>query len=167
MVEEIRTERLLLRRATADDIAPMHRILSNAEAMRYWSSLPHTEIGQTEAWMASTIDPSVQGGDEFIVMLNGEVIGKMGCWKPPEIGFIFDPACWGRGYASEALGAFIDYRRNAGGEEITADVDPRNAAAIALLAKAGFEEAGRAKRTWQLGGEWCDSIYLKLDLKRA
>ena len=165
MADHIRTQRLLLRRAVPADIVPMHRILGNAEAMRYWSSLPHSDIAQTEQWMASMIDPSLQGSDEFVVTAEGEVIGKVGCWRPPEIGFIFDPGCWGRGYASEALTAYVDYRRNCGGEEITADVDPRNLAALRLLTKAGFEVTGRAQRTWQLGGEWCDSVYLRLDLK--
>ena len=43
------------------------------------------------------------------------MIGKLGCWRTPEIGFILDPAVWGRGYASEALAAFIDHRRRAVG----------------------------------------------------
>ena len=167
MADEIRTERLLLRRATAKDIEPMHRILSSPQAMRYWSSLPHSELKQTQEWMASMIDPSLNGSDEFVVVADGEMIGKVGCWQPPEIGFIFDPAFWGRGYASEALGAFIDHRRRSGAEEITADVDPRNVGAVALLTKAGFEETGRAERTWKLGEEWCDSVYLRLDLTRA
>ena len=32
----------------------------------------------------------------------------------------------------------------------------------ALLARLGFRETGRAERTFQLGEEWCDSLYLSL-----
>jgi RimJ/RimL family protein N-acetyltransferase len=31
-----------------------------------------------------------------------------------------------------------------------------------VLAKLGFVETGRAERTFLLGEEWCDSVYLAL-----
>jgi len=43
---------------------------------------------------------------------------------------------------------------------LTADVDPRNAASLRLLARLGFVETGRAQRTFRWRDEWCDSIYL-------
>ena len=57
--------------------------------------------------------------------------------------------------------AFIARRRALGSTELTADVDPRNAASLALLRRHGFVETGRAAATWQIGDEWCDSIYLR------
>jgi RimJ/RimL family protein N-acetyltransferase len=47
-------------------------------------------------------------------------------------------------------------------EEITADVDPRNSASIGLLLRLGFTETHRAKGTWQVGDELCDSVYFAL-----
>ena len=49
--------------------------------------------------------------DTGVVTLDGALIGKLGCWRLPEIGFLFDPAQWGRGYAAEAMTAFIARRR--------------------------------------------------------
>ena len=46
---------------------------------------------------------------------------------------------------------------------LTAEVDPRNAASLRLLDRLGFVETGRAQRTFLLGDEWCDSVYLRLD----
>ena len=43
-MDEIRTERLLLRKAREEDLDSMHRILSDKRAMRYWSSLPHESL---------------------------------------------------------------------------------------------------------------------------
>jgi RimJ/RimL family protein N-acetyltransferase len=166
VADEIATKRLLLRRARADDTPHMHRIFVNADAMKYWSTLPHADLAQTQKWMMSMIEAPADSSDDFIVTFNGSVIGKLGCWRLPEIGFILDPAVWGSGLASEALGAFIDHRRARGSYELTADVDPRNAPSIRLLQKARFEETGRAERSWQIGGEWHDSVYLRLDLKR-
>jgi RimJ/RimL family protein N-acetyltransferase len=47
-------------------------------------------------------------------------------------------------------------------EALTADVDPRNEGSLRLLAKLGFVETHRAARTWLVGEEWCDSVYLAL-----
>ena len=47
-------------------------------------------------------------------------------------------------------------------EAIKADVDPRNQGSLRLLARLGFVETHRAGRTWLVGDEWCDSVYLAL-----
>ena len=164
MTDSIQTERLVMRRATMADTQPMHQLMKNPVAMRYWSSLPHERIEQTQEWMQSMVDAPREESDDFIVTLDGALIGKLGCWRLPEIGFLLDPALWGRGLATEALGAFIARRRSLGSGDLTADVDPRNMASIRLLTRAGFVETGRAQQTWQLGEEWCDSVYLRLTL---
>jgi len=164
MGDEIRTERLLLRRATYADSASMHRIMSNPSAMRYWSTPPHQSFDETERWIASMVEDDPSDRDDFIVTLDGELIGKLGAWRLPEFGFMIDPAHWGKGYASEALAAFIDRRRNLGSTELTADVDPRNLSSIRLLERHGFVETGRAAGAWQVGDELCDSVYFRLQL---
>lgn len=166
MAEEIRTERLLLRRAQLDDVAAMHIIMSDAEAMRYWSNPPHKRRVETERWVASMVAADKGASDDFIVIFDGHLIGKLGAWKLPEIGFLFRRDCWSQGLASEALQAFIARRRALGSSELTADVDPRNSAALKLLERAGFLETHRAKGTWQVGDELCDSVYLRLNISQ-
>ena len=161
-MDEIRTERLLLRRARLDDAAAMHRIMSDAVAMRYWSTPPHAALAETEQWMAGMVEADLAISDDFIVTLDGQLIGKLGAWKLPEVGFLFDRAHWGRGYAREALLAFIDRRRALGSGELRADVDPRNAASLKLLERCGFVETHRGIGTWKVGDELCDSVYLRL-----
>ncbi|WP_300975215.1 GNAT family N-acetyltransferase [Sphingomonas sp. LHG3406-1] len=164
MIEAITTERLVLRRARIEDVGPMHRIMSDPEAMRYWSTLPHDSVQVTADWVRSMID-APEGGDDFIVTLDGECIGKLGCWKLPEVGFIFERAHWGRGYASEALTAFLAHRRRTGDHEILADTDPRNEASMTLLKRHGFVETGRASKTWLIGGVWHDSVFWRRELR--
>ena len=166
MADEIRTKRLLLRRARADDLTALHRIMSDPQAMRYWSTLPHKSLDDTQRWLTSMIDVDPALSDDFIVTLDGAAIGKLGAWKLPEIGFLTDRAEWERGLVSEALTAFIARRRTLGSTEITADVDPRNEASLGLLKRAGFLETHRANGTWQVGNELCDSVYLRLGLLR-
>jgi RimJ/RimL family protein N-acetyltransferase len=159
----LRTERLLLRRARIDDVAAFHAILGDARAMRYWSTPPHRTLDETREWVASMAedDPAVR--EDFVVELDGRVIGKTGCYRLPEIGFILHPDWWGKGYAAEALAAVIAHifaTRDV--PKLVADVDPRNRASIGLLARLGFAETHRAKGTWQVGGELCDSVYFAL-----
>ncbi len=106
--------------------------------------------------------PATQG-DEFIIEHGGAVIGKLGMWRPFEVGFILARAHWGRGFGIEALSAFIDYAFAGITDHLTAEIDPRNHASLALLQRAGFRETGRAERTWHIAGEWSDSLYLRLD----
>lgn len=162
---EIRTDRLMLRRASMDDLAAIHGILSDTQAMRYWSTAPHREVGETQSWLQSMVDADPAESDDFVIERDGEVIGKLGCWKLPEVGFILSSAVWGQGFASEAMGAFLERRRAiADPKRLIADVDPRNSASLRLLTRHDFVETGRAERTWHVGGEWCDSVYLELAL---
>src|SRR5690242_10776592 len=85
MVDELRTERLLLRRATMDDLNAVHAMLSDAKAMRYWSTPPHEDLVQTEAWLRSMVDSDSSQSDDYLLEKDGEVIGKLGCWRLPEI----------------------------------------------------------------------------------
>src|SRR5436190_5893385 len=119
MDDEIRTERLLLRRATYDDAPAMHRIMTNPVAMRYWSTPPHQSFDETDRWISSMVEDDPSDRDDFIVTLDGKLIGKLGAWRLPEFGFLIDPGHWGKGYASEALAAFIERRRRLGSAELT------------------------------------------------
>ena len=165
MADEIRTERLLLRRAVMSDLDAIHSALSDPQAMRYWSTPPHQSREESETWLRSMVDADPAKSDDFCIELDGKVIGKLGCWELPEIGYLIRPQFWGQGLASEALSAFLNRRRSiAIPDTLTADVDPRNAPSLALLKRNGFVETGRAERTWHTNGEWCDSIYLEIRL---
>lgn len=88
-MNQITTARLTLRRAKIDDLDAVHEIMSNAEAMRFWSTPPYASIDETRDWLESMIDRS----DDYLIELEGRVIGKAGCWRVPEIGFILHPDC--------------------------------------------------------------------------
>jgi RimJ/RimL family protein N-acetyltransferase len=160
---EFRTERLVLRPAREEDLDAMHEVLSDPRAMAYWSSPPHDDVEQTRDWLASMIAIKPGEGEDFIVELDGTLIGKAGLWRFPEIGFILRSDHWGRGYAKEALGLVLDRAFQVHGlARVEADVDPRNQASLALLEGLGFRETGRKDKTWLVGGQWFDSVYLEL-----
>ena len=158
---EIRTERLLLRRARPDDLDAMYAIMSDTETMRYWSSLPHATREVTAHWFEEMLTEA-PGRDLFVAEHEGRVVARLGMWQAPEITFIFHRDVWGLGLAQEAMTALVAHAFEDGASRLTADVDPRNERSLRLLHRLGFVETHRAERTFRLGDEWADSVYLEL-----
>jgi RimJ/RimL family protein N-acetyltransferase len=163
----LETERLRLRRARADDVPAFHTILADSDATRFWSTAPHKGHAETAAWLNKVIEAPENDSNEFVVEMDGQVIGKAGCWRVPEIGMIFHPHYWGQGLAFEAMQAVLQSTfAKFPVSELTADVDPRNDACLRLLARLGFRQTGSAKETWKVNGQWTDSLYLSLARER-
>ena len=160
---ELRTDRLILRRARPDDLAAMHAVFTDERAMQYWSEGPHADIARTKEWLDSMIDAPPEQSDDFVITLDGEVIGKLGTWKIPDIGFIIRSDHWARGYAAEAMGAFLKHIFEVRGVDLlTADVDPRNTGSLRLLEDHGFVRTGFAAANWNTHIGTCDSVFLEL-----
>ncbi|GGH19006.1 Protein N-acetyltransferase, RimJ/RimL family [Cribrihabitans marinus] len=167
MPEQLATERLLLRRLRADDAPALHAVFSDALAMQYFGDR-HETLQQTVDWVSGSVDAPDSRCREYAIVLEGCVIGKAGVWNAPEIGFFLLRDHWGRGYMREALVRLLPrFFEMMDLDEITADVDPRNAASLALLHKLGFAETHRASATIRIGGEWCDSVFLRLGRDQA
>lgn len=157
------TPRLILRRMAMIDAPALHEALSDPDTMRYWSTLPHRSLAQTEEWVAQTMDAVASGeADDFAVTRDGKVIGKAGLWRQGEVGILLVRNHWRQGLATEALGAVIRRAFDRGLPHIDADVDPRNDACLTLLTRLGFRKSGEAKATFRIGAEWVDSVYLTL-----
>jgi len=166
-VTTLRTERLVLRHARTEDLHDIHAILSDEGAMRWWSTLPHQTLAETEAWLEGMIAGNRAGAPDFVIEWQGRAIGKAGFWRVPDVGYILHPEAWGLGLAREAVGAAVDHVFREGLTELaTADVDPENLASIRLLARLGFERTGAAERTWNIGGVWKDSLFYGLTRER-
>jgi [ribosomal protein S5]-alanine N-acetyltransferase len=164
VLTELRTPRLLLRRACPADLEGLHAVLSDERAMTYWSSPPHSALQQTREWLDSMIASTREESDDFVVTFGGETIGKIGAYRLPDFGYILAPAYWGRGLASEAMTAFLAHVFNRPDvARLTVDIDPRNHGSLRLVKRHGFIETGRASGTWTTHIGLCDSIYLALE----
>ena len=165
MTDTLTTPRLVLRRITLDDAPAMHAIFSDAEVMRYWSRPPHTDPSETLDWVAKNV-AAVKAGDadDFVVIKDGAIVGRVGIWQKNELGLIFTRSVWGTGVAREATRALIEQSRARGMNSIMADIDPRNVRVARFLEKLGFRKTGSAKNTYKIGDNWTDSDYLTLDL---
>ena len=83
--------------------------------------------------------------------------------QPGQIGYGLNRQFWGKGYGTELLGAMIEAAFDSYQfHRLEADIDPDNAASLALLRKFGFRQEGRFQERWRMGGEWRDSVMMAL-----
>lgn len=80
------------------------------------------------------------------VLRDGTVVGRIEATLHDgiaEIAYVFGPAWWGRGFATEAVAWLIDRLRIAGHTDIRAAVAPANEASRRLLGRTGFRPIAR------------------------
>jgi RimJ/RimL family protein N-acetyltransferase len=84
----------------------------------------------------------------FVVAFDGAMIGMITLDRRDrgevELGYMFLPEAWGRGYAAEACTAALDWFAGAfPGEPVVLTTQTANARSMRLAAKLGFTEAKR------------------------
>jgi RimJ/RimL family protein N-acetyltransferase len=113
----LETERLILRRIDPDrDFEPWAKAMADERVTRFTGG---QVMDRALAWrnMAAIIGHwEIRGYGFFSVeeRATGDWVGRVGPWYPegwpePEVGWTIAPDFWGRGYATEAGRAAIDY----------------------------------------------------------
>ena len=87
---------------------------------------------------------------------------SMSRWNPVYrslgVGYCFDEPAWGKGYASEAVHAMLQWAYSALDlNRVEAELDTRNAASARVLEKLGFEREGLRREDCIVSGEVSDS----------
>jgi len=159
----IETERLILRPPRAEDFDGFAELQGDADAARFIGGA----VTRAEAWRRFLWQPGawlVQGFGMFGVVekSSGLWLGQIGPWKPEgwpgnEIGYAFHPRAWGKGYATEAGIAAVDWAfANLGWDAIIHCIDPENAAsqnlAKRLPCKAPANCRPRFRMSWWMCG---------------
>lgn len=165
--DPIRTERLVLRQAGAGDRARFVELFASPEVGEHiGGSRPRDELERAV--------PAVPGQRPglFVVDLDGAMIGMVtfdrrdaerpGRVRPEdgeaELGYLFLPEAWGRGYAAEAGAAALGWFAGAlPGEPVVLSTRTANDRAMRLAAKLGFTEVERFEEygAEQWFGVWC------------
>jgi len=102
---------------------------------------------------------------EFAVVLNGRVIGRvmLDVDRPnltAALGYGIGRAWWGRGLATEAARAALDYAfLDLGVAKVWARADPRNVASVRILEKLGMQREGLLRSHLLYRGERVDRVY--------
>ncbi|MEZ5954772.1 MAG: GNAT family N-acetyltransferase [Hyphomonas sp.] len=153
MSEEIRTDRLVLRRKLISDAPRIHRLVSDPRIHRNVGRIPANQtLEETEAFIRKSIDGEENGEYAgFAVEKDGELIGLVGgrpngVHGPFDIGYWLAPDEWGQGLATEAARAFRDWlNRKRGIRAMTSAWFLDNPGSGRVLAKLDFLPAGRMK----------------------
>ena len=147
------SQRLNFRCFTNKDTALLMRVFSNPDVMRY-SDNGVQNLPWVKNWLAATqksYQENNYGTWAVIRQQDNTFIGYCGLEFVPDVagraevalGYRFLPAYWGRGYASEAARACLDYGVGVLGlERIVAMIDPRNVASVRVAVKAGMVYGG-------------------------
>jgi len=172
----VETERLVLRPFTVGDFDGVYRMQSDAAAARWLYNEPRTR-DETRGLLERKIAGAELGGEgdwlsaAVVRRDDGRLIGDLSLqWaseqhRTGEIGFIFDPAEQGRGYATEAARAFLRVAfEDLGFHRVIGRTEARNAASVRVLEKLGMRrEALLVENEW-VKGEWqSEVVYAILD----
>jgi len=164
--------RLRLRPFTHDDAAPLFRVFSDEQVVRFWSVGAWTDIAQAEKMIEEALLAYREGGlsryaialadtDELIGICN--LRGFFEQNRRCELGYALGSAHWGHGYAFEALETLLGHAFSAlDMNRIEADIDPRNDASARLLERLGFRREGYMPERWFVHGEYADTAFYGL-----
>ena len=166
----LRGARVTLRMPTASDAPDVLRVFGDSDNVRYWSHGPMADLAEAERYVAAIHDGwRDRSLFQWAVTLppDGRLVGTvtLNGWAPEhrraEIGFILRRDLHGQGIARDAVETVLAFADGPMAlHRVEADVDPDNAASLALLARLGFEQEGYARRRWFTYGTWKDSVLL-------
>lgn len=153
----LETERLLLRPWRQADCGAVTRLLDDPQMAEFLMVIPQPFVpfdAQTlirAAWRRLTtgrgFDLAIALTDSPDAPIGSAGIGLSGTDRRAELGFWIGREYWGRGYATEAARALMDFaRKSLRIGDFTATAAEDNAASIAVLRKLGFSEAGRGTK---------------------
>ena len=147
----LETERLLLRVQQAGDFERYAEMLAHPSSLHIGGPLLRHEawrrfLQMPGAWM-------VQGFAMFSVVekSSGRWMGQAGPWCPDgwpgtEVGYSFHMDARGKGYATEACAAAMDYAFNIlGWDEVIHSISPENTASQTVAQRLGSRNRGPGK----------------------
>ncbi len=169
LVYPLETERLVIRALTPDDLDRHHLLFSNPDVVRYLYFGPFDrDAAYDHLLRRSTVDlPSETEWINFGVEVKGEgvLIGELAMGfisathEHYEVGYVFDPAYAGRGYATEGTAMIVELAFSAlGAHRVSGRLDARNVASARVLEKLGMRREAHFLENEFVKGEWTDEL---------
>ncbi|MEO9181560.1 MAG: GNAT family protein [Acidimicrobiales bacterium] len=167
LVLPLRTERLNVRALNVDDFHRHFALFSNPDVVRYLYEEPLSrQQAQEHLKRRCVLDlPNEGSWINFGVEIadDGVLIGELGIanlgitHRHYEVGYVFDPAYSGHGYATEATAMAVELAISGlGAHRVTARLDARNARSAGVLERLGMRREGRFVENEFVKGEWTD-----------
>ncbi|MBR5383101.1 MAG: GNAT family N-acetyltransferase [Clostridia bacterium] len=162
---ELRTERLILRRFRPEDYEAPYRYIGSDPLMhRYsgWNPYATPEMAQ-ESVRRFIESYSSEHFYSWVIDVDSVLFGTIGAYDYEngriEVGFSILQACWGRGYATEALKKVLEYlTENEDIPCVTAWCASENTASRRVLEKAGMKLAGTETSALTVGSRIYDKL---------
>jgi RimJ/RimL family protein N-acetyltransferase len=167
MFQPLRTERLLVRPARADDVEALHALRNEPAVQRLQAwTLPYPrqraeevvaeamgmEGPQDERWWMATIE--LPGTGEVVGDL---VVRASNALRTAEVGYSLASRHWGHGYAVEALDALVAWLFDAlPVTRVEGRLHPDNRASAMVLERTGFLFEGHTRLSFWLDAENSD-----------
>ena len=162
----LETPRLILRPLTPDDVPDLRRWLARDEIYTYWGRPaskgerePETMFVDPRPWVKRKPSPDFKWG--MVSKDTNTVIGDISVFdiensRMGSVGYRLDPELWGRGYATEALRAAVNFIfTHTELDRLQATADVRNTASNRVLEKCGFLREGTI-RHGKMVSTYCD-----------
>jgi RimJ/RimL family protein N-acetyltransferase len=161
---QIVTARTMVRPAVAADAAALH--LSRGQMPFDPQTRSRSDTEALIAGMAQRPAIDAAGWQQFAVRAldDGRFLGDIGVNfdtprnKQAEIGFAFAPEARRQGFATEAVGAMVDWLFASGRHRLIAQTDMRNIATQRLLERLRFRREAVHLQSWEEQGQWFDEI---------
>jgi RimJ/RimL family protein N-acetyltransferase len=152
MSTPITTARLVLREFTLDDVQAFYVLNSDPEVLRYTGDGGVRDLAEARKVLLERpiADYRKHGYGRWacVEQATGELIGFAGLkfldeLQDVDLGYRFRPAWWGRGLATEASRAVIEYGfRTLALPHILGLVKPEHTRSVRVLTKLGFRDDG-------------------------
>lgn len=170
----LRTERLILRPYTVDDLSNLHDLFGREDVCRYlpW---PAMDLDQARAKLEQRLLQTQIGPDRDAIVpaaveaATGRVVGEFMLRVRSredlqgEIGWSLRPDFQGRGYATEGAREMLRVGfEDLGLHRIHADADPRNEASIRVMERLRMRREAHLVESAFLKGEWVDEVVCAL-----
>ena len=166
---QLKTERLLVNALQLSDAAAIFGARNNPKINTFLPWKPKA-VEEVEEWIrkAAAIPPNTEGNWHLLGIRLREseiLVGDIGIhFLPPhnqqaEIGYMVLEAHQGKGYASEAIKAVLNflfgtYQKH----RVTAAVDPDNEASVRLLRRLGMRQEAHHLKSYWMDGRWTDDM---------
>lgn len=166
--EKINTQRLIIRIAIPEDAEAIYAYRSDIIENQYQGWFPNSvnEVYDYLNGMPKSLDIADVCFQFAIISIHDKrLIGDMGIiftghnQLQTEVGCTLHKDFQGKGYATEALKAMVNYLFfHLNKHRIIASIDPRNSSSIRLIDRLGFRKEAHFKESYYLRGEWVDDI---------
>jgi RimJ/RimL family protein N-acetyltransferase len=167
---ELRTERLLLRRFRPDDLDRLAEIQALPEVARFLYWEPKSRQEAEEALRHYIAEARLEADDDALSLAverreDGLLLGTLTIWlrsaehRQVEVGYVFHPDAGGRGYATEATRALIDFAfADLQAHRVFARTDARNTASATLLTRLGMRQEAHIREAEIFKGAWGEEL---------